>query len=137
MRDSHEIVVVPLVVKLGAMIGWHNRFVGLSSVRVIVPVKPSIYVTVIVEVSAFPIFWDAGEVADIEKPAVTVNVAVVERTTGPLVPMMFSVKVPITSDVHEIVALPFVVTLSGLMAWQDRFATVLLVSAIVPVKPLR
>jgi len=39
--------------------------------------------------------------------------------------------------VHEIVALPFVVTLSGLMAWQDRFATVLLVSAIVPVKPLR
>ena len=90
MRDSHEIVVVPLVVKLGAMIGWHNRFVGLSFVRVIVPVKPSIYVTVIVEVSAIPIFCDAGELADIEKPAVTVNVAVVERTTDPLVPMMLS-----------------------------------------------
>jgi len=53
------------------------RFAGTVSVRVTVPVKPLIAVTVIVEVADVPTVTAAGDVAAIEK-SVTVNVAVVE-----------------------------------------------------------
>src|SRR5712692_408521 len=79
--ERHETVVVPVVVKLASTMFWHDRFVTVLLVRRIVPVKPLMYVTVIVEVSAVPMFWAVDELADIEKPGVTVNVAIVERTT--------------------------------------------------------
>jgi hypothetical protein len=45
-------------------------------------------VIVIVDVAEAPTLVAAGELAAIEKPAVIVNVTVVERDTDPLAPMM-------------------------------------------------
>ena len=53
----------------------HVRFAGTVSVRLTVPAKPLIPVTVIVELADVPITTDAGELAAIVK-STNVNVAV-------------------------------------------------------------
>ena len=60
------------------------------SVKDTVPVKPLTAATVIVEVAEVPTVTAAGEVAAIVK-SVTVNVAVVEWLSVPLVPVIVSV----------------------------------------------
>ena len=57
------------------------------SVRLTVPVNPLTAVTVIVEVAEVPTVTAAGDVAAIVK-SVTVNVAVVECESVPLVPVI-------------------------------------------------
>jgi len=60
------------------------------SVRLTVPVKPLTAATVIVDVAEVPAWTAAGEVAAIVK-SVTMNVAVVEWDSVPLVPVIVSV----------------------------------------------
>ena len=63
------------------------RLAGTVSVRLTVPVNPLTAVTVIVEVAEVPTVTAAGDVAAIVK-SVTVNVAVVECESVPLVPVI-------------------------------------------------
>jgi hypothetical protein len=70
-------VAVPELATLAGVIAPQVRFAGTVSVRVTVPVKPLIAVTVIVDVAEVPTVTAAGEVAEMEK-SVIVNTAVVE-----------------------------------------------------------
>jgi len=82
----HESVALPeFVMLLGVMVPQVSP-AGTVSVKATVPVKPPIAVTVIVDVIVAPGFPD-GEVANMVK-SVTMNVAVVECESVPLVPVM-------------------------------------------------
>ncbi len=90
--ELHETVAVPDPVTLPGVIAPQVRFAGTVSVRVTTPVKDPIAVTVIVEVAETPALTAAGELAVIVKSTVvTVNVAVVECDSVPLVPVIVSV----------------------------------------------
>ena len=70
----------------------HDRLAGTVSVKVTVPEKVPIAVTVIVEVAETPALTAAGEVAAMLKSLeVKTNVAVVECDRVPLVPVIVSV----------------------------------------------
>ncbi len=105
------------------------------SVRLTVPVNPFNAVTVIVEVADVPAWTAAGDVAVMLKSR-TVNVAVVECDKVPLVPVIVSVYVAATVELHETVAVPEFVTLVGEIAPHDRLAGTVSVSETVPVNPL-
>jgi len=90
MVELHETVAVPELVTLVGVMAPQVRFAGTVSVRATVPVKPLTAVTVIVEVAETPALTAAGEVAAIVK-SVTVNVAVVEWVSVPLVPVIVRV----------------------------------------------
>ena len=66
------------------------KLAGTVSVRATVPVNPLIAVIVIVEVAEVPAVTAAGDVAAIVK-SLTVNVAVVEWDSVPLVPVIVRV----------------------------------------------
>ena len=85
LQDS---VAVPEFVTLPGVIAPHVRPLGTVSVRVTVPVNPFTADTVIVDVSVAPVA-PVGEVAAIVKSR-TVNVAVVECESAPLVPVIVS-----------------------------------------------
>ena len=78
------------MVTLDGVIAPQVRFAGTVSVKDTVPVKPLTAAIVIVEVAEVPTVTAAGEVAAIVK-SVTVNVAVVEWLSVPLVPVIVSV----------------------------------------------
>jgi hypothetical protein len=88
--ELQETVAVPEFVTLVGEIAPHVRLAGTVSVRLTTPVNPLTADTVIVEVAETPMLTAAGEVADMVK-SVTVNVAVVEWVSVPLVPVIVSV----------------------------------------------
>jgi len=77
-------------VTLRGLIAPQVKLAGTVSVRLTVPVNPLTAATVIVDVADVPTVTAAGEVAEIVK-SVTVNVAVVECDSVPLVPVIVSV----------------------------------------------
>ena len=83
-------VAVPEFVTLVGVIAPQVRLAGTVSVRLTVPVKPFTAATVIVEVAEVPTVTAAGEVAAMVK-SVTVNVAVAEWVSVPLVPVIVTV----------------------------------------------
>ena len=92
MPDDAELqdsVAVPELVTLAGVIAPQVRPAGTVSVSVTVPVKPFTALTVIVDVSEDPTV-PIGDVAVMVK-SVTVNVAVVEWVSVPLVPVIVSV----------------------------------------------
>ena len=82
----HARLVVPDPVTLPGAMAAQDKFAGTVSASVTVPVNPLTAVMVIVEVAVVPAVTAAGEVAAIVK-SVTVNVAVVEWASVPLVPV--------------------------------------------------
>ena len=90
MVELQATVAVPELVTLPGVIAPQVRFAGTVSVRVTVPVNPFSAVTVIVEVADVPAWTATGEVAATLKSR-TVNVAVVEWDSVPLVPVIVSV----------------------------------------------
>jgi len=83
----HERVAVPEPVMLLGVIAPQVRLAGTMSVNATVPEKPFTPVNVIVHVMVDPTGVDDGEqFSDIVK-SVTVNVAVVEWDSAPLVPV--------------------------------------------------
>jgi hypothetical protein len=90
MVELQETVAVPELVTLVGVIAPQVRLAGTVSVSETVPVNPFTAVTVIVDVAEVPAWTAAGEVAEIVK-SVTVNVAVVEWDSVPLVPVIVSV----------------------------------------------
>ncbi len=90
MVELQETVAVPELVTLVGVIAPQVRLAGTTSVRDTVPVNPFTAVTVIVDVAEVPAWTAAGEVAAIVK-SVTMNVAVVEWDSVPLVPVIVSV----------------------------------------------
>ena len=87
--ELQESVDVPDPAMLPGLIAPHVRPAGTVSVSVTVPVKPLTAVTVIVEVPDEPTIA-VGDVAAMVKSC-TVNVAVVEWDSVPLVPVIVSV----------------------------------------------
>jgi hypothetical protein len=83
--DEHARVAVPEFVTLDGVIAPHVKPDGTVSVRATVPVNPLSALTVIVEVRVAPALPE-GEVA-VTLKSVTVNVAVVEWDSVPLVPV--------------------------------------------------
>ena len=81
---------MPEFVTLEGVIAPQVKLAGTVSVKVTVPVKPLSAAIVIVEVADTPALTAAGEVAEIVK-SVTVNVAVVEWDSVPLVPVTVNV----------------------------------------------
>ena len=80
-------VAVPELVTLAGVIAPQVRLAGTVSVRLTVPVNPFTAATVIVEVAEVPTVTAAGDVAATVK-SVTVNVAVAECDSVPLVPVI-------------------------------------------------
>ena len=134
VAELHVSVAVPELVIVLGVIAPHVRPLGTVSVRVTVPVKPLTAVTVIVEDRFAPVVPD-GEVAATVK-SVTVNVAVVECTSVPLVPVTVSEYVPAVVDWQDTVAVPEPVTLVGEIAPQVRPLGTVSVRLTVPVNPL-
>ena len=87
MLELHERAAVPELVMLVGVIVPQVKFAGTESVKETVPVKPLTAVTIIVDVAEAPALTWAGEVALMVK-SVTVNVAVAERDSVPLAPVM-------------------------------------------------
>src|SRR5216683_984408 len=85
--ELQETVAVPELVTLRGLIAPQVKLAGTVSVRLTVPVNPLTAVTVIVEVAEVPTVTAAGDVAAMVK-SVTVNVAVVECESVPLVPVI-------------------------------------------------
>ena len=83
LQDS---VAVPEFVTLPGVMAPQVRLAGTVSVRVTVPVKPLTAATVMVDVRVAPVD-PVGEVAAIVK-SLTVNVAVAECDSVPLVPVI-------------------------------------------------
>jgi hypothetical protein len=107
------------------------------SVRATVPLNEPTAATVIVEVAEVPAVTAAGEVAVIVKSlTVTLNVAVVEWESVPLVPVMLTVKVPAVVELHPRVAVPELVMLPGVIAPQVSPVGTVSVNVTVPVNPL-
>jgi hypothetical protein len=94
MVELHETVAVPVggtVILLG-VIAPQVRLAGTVSVRLTVPLNTPTAVTVMVELAEVPTVTAAGEVADIVKSLLlTVKVAVAERDSVPLVPVIVTV----------------------------------------------
>ena len=88
--ELQETVAVPELVMLGGVMVPQVRLTATVSVRLTTPVNPFTAVIVIVDVTEFPTTTAAGEVAAIVK-SVTVNVAVVEWDSVPLVPVIVRV----------------------------------------------
>jgi hypothetical protein len=122
-------------VTLVGVIAPQVKLAGTVSVKLTVPVKPLSAVTVIVEVADTPAFTAAGEVAEMLK-SLTVNVAVVEWESVPLVPVIVRVYVAATVELQETVAVPEPVTLVGVIAPQVRLAGTVSVRLTVPANPL-
>ena len=78
------------MVTLDGVMAPQVKLAGTVSVRLTVPVKPFTAATVIVEVADVPTVTAAGEVAAMVK-SVTVNVAVAEWVSVPLVPVIVTV----------------------------------------------
>ncbi len=131
----HATVAVPELVTLVGLIAPQLKLAGTVSVSDTVPVNPLTAETVIVEVAEVPTVTAAGEVAEIVK-SVTMNVAVVEWLSVPLVPVMVKVYVAATVEEQATVAVPELVTLVGLIAPQLRFVGTASVRDTVPVNPL-
>jgi hypothetical protein len=120
-------VIAPQVKPLGAV-----------SVRDTVPANPPSEVTVMVEVADWPTSTAAGEVAVIVKSwaAVKVNVAVAVWTSGELVPVIVTTKLP-DDPLQVRVAVPLPVTLAGVIAPQVRPDGTVSVSVTTPENPFR
>src|SRR5438105_11052997 len=129
-------VSVPVggTVTLLGVIALQVRPDGTVSVRVTVPVNPLTAVTVMVEVRVVPTFPD-GDVAAMLK-SVTVKVAVAEWESVPLVPVMVTVYVAATVELHETVAVAVggTVTLLGVIAPHERLVGTVSVRVTVPEK---
>ncbi len=129
---------VPVTVRLAGQLGV--RPAEVVAVRVTVPVKPPEGVTVTVELPEAPVLKSAGEVAVIAKSPPNVNMALVvwDAVPGEPLPVIVTVKVPTTGEVHDRldVPVPFAVrgTLVAVNTLQVRPATVLLLSVTVPTK---
>ena len=132
--ELQDRVAVPEFVTLPGVIAPQVRPDGTVSVKVTVPVNPLTAVTVMVEVRVVPTFPD-GDVAAMLK-SVTVKVAVAEWESVPLVPVMVTVYVAATVELHETVAVAVggTVTLLGVMAPHVRFAGTVSVRVTVPEK---
>lgn len=99
-----------------------------------VPLNPFRAETVIVEDAEVPTVTATGEVAAMLK-SVTVNVAVAEWESEPLVPVTVRTWFPFAVALHETVAVPEPVTLVGVMAPQVNPAAGLAVRDTTPAKP--
>ncbi len=97
--------------------------------------KPPIGDTVIVDVADVPTVTAVGDVAEIAKPPVKLNVAVVECDSVPLVPVIVTLKVEI--ELHDSVAVPEPVTVFGVIAPQVGPAGTASVRLTIPVNPFR
>jgi len=88
--ELHVTVAVPDPTTLPGDMAPQVRLVGTVSVSETVPAKPFTAVMVMVEDAVVPAWTAAGELATIVK-SWTVNVAVVEWDSVPLVPVIVSV----------------------------------------------
>jgi len=132
--ELQDRVAVPEFVRLLGVMAPQVRPVGTVSVKVTVPVNPLTAVTVMVEVRVVPTFPD-GDVAAMLK-SVTVKVAVAEWESVPLVPVMVTVYVAATVELHETVAVAVggTVTLLGVIAPHERLVGTVSVRVTVPEK---
>ena len=113
------------------------RLAGTVSVKVTAPENVPIAATVIVDVADAPALTAAGDVAAMLKSLwVTVNVAVAEWDSVPLVPVIASVYVAAIVELHATVAVPEFAMLDGVMAPHVKLAGTVSVRLTVPVKPL-
>jgi hypothetical protein len=71
------------------------------------------------------------------RPVVTVNLAVVEFVSDPLVPVIVRVYVAAMVELQETVAVPEPVTVAGVIEPQVRFVGAVSVRLTTPVKPQR
>ena len=110
----------PVITRLGGQLAVRPVDGETVVVKVTVPVKPPIGVTVIVELlPVAPVLKSAGEVAEIEKSMVAkVNVAVVacDAVPGEPLPLMFTLKGIVIVEVHERVAVPVPFAARGTVA---------------------
>ncbi len=88
--ELHTTVAVPELITLVGEIVPQLKLAGTVSVNETVPVNPFNAVIVIVDVAEVPTVTAAGDVAVMLK-SVTVNVAVVEWLSAPLVPVIVRV----------------------------------------------
>ncbi len=102
---AHDPVTAPEVtVRLAGQLAVRPVAGETTVLRVTVPVKLPIGVTVIVELPVAPVLKSAGEDAEIEKSdRGTVNTAVAwwDAVPGEPVPVMVTVKVPKVDMVHD------------------------------------
>jgi hypothetical protein len=132
----------PVITRLGGQLEVRPRDGEAVIVRVTVPVKPPIGVTVIVELPVAPVLKSAGEVAEIEKSIVAkVNVATVEwdAVPGEPTPSMFTLKEVVMVEVHERLAVPVPfaereTVADGLNAWHVKPEGTISVRATEPAK---
>lgn len=92
--ELHDTLATPELVTLLGVIAPHVRPVGTLSVRLTVPVKPYNGLTVMVKAVEVPAVAAAGEEAARVKFGgilVTVNVALAECVSDPLVPVIVTV----------------------------------------------
>jgi len=148
MHDSVEVPedVVPVRVMLVGLRVHVNPVEGDTvSDNAIVPVKPLIADTVIVEVPAEPTatLTLVGLAVTVRSGAGdTVYVTVAEWETDPLVPVTVTVKVPVVDPVHDRVEVPDVVVLVSAILVGDRVhvrpvaGETVSDSVTVPVNPL-